>query len=111
MCKWEYTQVDNQWVSVPHSKNHPTLVVTTMYADMYHWQVGQLKCSGVTIKTAMFLHQVCGDLIRVLKNLPFSLISSQIWLNPLVDDCMARQYVYLLVCMVSVTHTFGPFIL
>jgi hypothetical protein len=48
MSKWEYTQVDNQWVSVPYSKNHPTLVVTTMYEDMYHWQVGQLKCSGVT---------------------------------------------------------------
>jgi hypothetical protein len=70
MSKWEYTQVDNQWVSVPHSKNHPTLV-TTMYEDMYHWQVGQLKCSGVTTKTAMFLHQVCGDLIRALKKSAF----------------------------------------
>lgn len=43
MSKWAYTQVDNQWVSVPHSKNHPTLVVTTMYEDMYHWQVSQLS--------------------------------------------------------------------
>ncbi len=42
MSKWAYTQVDNQWVSVPHSKNHPRLV-TTMYEDMYHWQVGQLS--------------------------------------------------------------------
>jgi hypothetical protein len=54
MSKWAYTQVDNQWVSVPHSKNHPTLV-TTMYEHMYHWQVGQLS---VVVGDLMVMHWV-----------------------------------------------------
>ncbi len=34
--KWLYTQVDNWWVSVPHPKNHPTLVLSRCKRPLVH---------------------------------------------------------------------------